>query len=51
MEKDKDIEFHVNVFHTNEEPKTFYVNDLWFSENTINIAKKENGNIVWVEKR
>lgn len=39
------------TFYGSEKPNYFSIGDLWFSENAIHVAKKQNGNIVWVEKR
>lgn len=51
MVNDMDTKFNVTVFHGYEAPETFSVGDLWFSENKTHVAKKQNEEIVWVEKR
>jgi hypothetical protein len=49
MEKDTNI--NVTMFYGNEEPKNFSVGSLWVNETGIYVAKKQNDDIVWVEKR
>ena len=47
----KDTNVKVTMFYGNEEPKKFSVGDLWVDETGIYVAKKQNDDIVWVEKR